>query len=53
MGLKQSIRNAADAQALMGTAEGAIEEIIKTIEKINKINTNFSKLSLAFFDIIY
>jgi flagellin len=26
-GLKQSIRNAADAQALMGTAEGAIEEI--------------------------
>ena len=27
MGLKQSIRNAADAQALMGTAEGAIEEI--------------------------
>ena len=27
MGLKQAIRNAADAQALMGTAEGAIEEI--------------------------
>ena len=26
-GLKQAIRNAADAQALMGTAEGAIEEI--------------------------
>ena len=26
-GLKQSIRNAADAQALLGTAEGAIEEI--------------------------
>ena len=27
MGLKQAIRNASDAQALMGTAEGAIEEI--------------------------
>ena len=27
MGLKQAIKNAADAQALMGTAEGAIEEI--------------------------
>jgi flagellin len=27
MGLKQAIRNAADAQAFMGTAEGAIEEI--------------------------
>ena len=26
-GLKQSIRNASDAQALLGTAEGAIEEI--------------------------
>ena len=26
-GIKMSIRNAADAQALLGTAEGAIEEI--------------------------
>ena len=37
MGLKQSIRNAADAQALMGTAEGAIEEIQTMLLRIREL----------------
>jgi flagellin len=36
-GLKQSIRNAADAQALMGTAEGAIEEIQVMLLRIREL----------------
>ena len=36
-GLKQSIRNAADAQALMGTAEGAIEEIQTMLLRIREL----------------
>ena len=37
MGLKQAIRNAADAQALMGTAEGAIEEIQTMLLRIREL----------------
>ena len=36
-GLKMAIRNAADAQALMGTAEGAIEEIQTMLLRIREL----------------
>ena len=36
-GLRQSIRNAADAQALLGTAEGAIEEIQTMLLRIREL----------------
>ena len=37
MGLKQAIRNAADAQAFMGTAEGAIEEIQTMLLRLREL----------------
>ena len=54
MGLKQAIKNAADAQALMGTAEGAIEEIQVmllrmrelAVQSSNSTNSTADKASL-------
>ena len=49
-GIKMSIRNAADAQALLGTAEGAIEEIQTMLLRLRELAVQSSNGTLDTVD---